>query len=75
MKYILAFIENYGGTSVHEWYGGGSYIFQGEKYAVITSINKAKRFQSRKNAENAHKKLSASCVNVNNEFDILEVEE
>ena len=46
-----------------EVYGGGSYIYEGEKYAVFDSFN-PKLYKSAKVAENSAKKLIDSCVNL-----------
>ncbi len=73
MKYILIFIYS---SAPREYYGGGSYIFRGEKYAVLArSKDEAKRFKSRRIAENAYKKLFESCVNVEARYEIVEVPE
>ncbi len=70
--YILVFVYHDG--SPKEYYGGGTYIVGGEKYAVITQREKAKRFKSRKVAENAYKKLLLSCANVEEGFEIEEAD-
>lgn len=58
-----------------EVYGGGSYVYEGEKYAVFDSWN-PKLFKSAKVAENAAKKLQKSCVNLlGSEYDIEEVDD
>ena len=71
-KYRVLFRWTYGRPEV---YGGGSYIFEGEKYAVLDSWN-PKLFKSAKVAENAAKKLQESCVNLlGSEYEIEEVED
>lgn len=61
--YILVF--TYQDGSPNEYYGGGSYRVQGEKYAVLArSKEEAKRFKFRKVAENTFNKPFVSCVNV-----------
>lgn len=71
--YILAF--TYQDRSRSEYYGGGTFVVNGEKYAVLVSKEKAKRFKSRKIAENSYNKLFKSCVNVMGGFQIEEVME
>lgn len=58
-----------------EFVSGGSYVFKGEKYATFGYRDTAKRYKSRKIAENAMKKLQASCVNMDGNAEILEVKE
>lgn len=55
-------------------YGGGSFIYQREKYAVLNSL-KPKLFKSEAVARNAAEKLLASCVNTGDSYDIEEVDE
>lgn len=69
--YILVFTYHDGSRS--EYYGGGTFVVNGEKYAVLVSKEKAKRFKSRKVAENSYNKLFESCVNVMGGFRIEEV--
>lgn len=71
--YILAFIYRDG--SPREYYGGGTYVAGGEKYAVVASRKNAKCFKSKKTAENACNRLSSSCVNTGEEHLIEEVTE
>lgn len=60
------------GCMPDETYGGGSYIFQGEKYAVLND-EEPKLFKSEKVARNAAEKLLASCVNTGVSYSIEEV--
>lgn len=69
----LAFIYDEFTYSRREYYLGGSYIFQGEKYACIGNREDAKQFKSIKVAENAYKKIYMSCTNVPETFEIEEV--
>jgi hypothetical protein len=55
---------------------GGTYIHQGEKYAVVVENPKeAKKYQGFNRACNAYKKLNQSCCNVNGHCRVLPVEE
>lgn len=71
--YILKFIYHQGVRTV-EYYGGGTYQFGGEKYAVLSSSN-PKLFKSAKSAENSYHKLMKSCVNVPSEYVVEEVDD
>lgn len=72
MKYIIAI---YDGIHV-DYIVGGSYVFQGEKYAALTATRKeAKRYSSYNRASAAFKKLHTSCVNTYGTCKIEEVEE
>jgi len=55
-------------------YGGGSFVYQREKYAVINSL-KPKLFKSKEVARRAAEKLMESCVNTGSFFEIEEVDE
>ena len=72
MKYIISIHE---GTHA-DYIVGGSYIFQSEKYAILTeSKEEAKRYSSYGRASAALKKLCISCVNMYDTCKIEEVEE
>lgn len=74
MKYIIRL--KYSGYNSAEYISGGSFVYQGEKYACITNVFKdAKRYSSYKVAVNARNKLFSSCTNVPSEYEILEVNE
>ena len=47
-----------------DYIGNGTYHVQGEKYAVLTDIENAKRYTSEKRAINAARKLRESCCNI-----------
>ena len=55
-----------------ETYGGGSYTFQGQKYAVFNN-REPKLYKSRKIAERSAQQLIKSCVNVSDTYEIIEV--
>ena len=57
----------------NEYYGGGSYMYQNEKYARFSSFDKAQRFTSYRRAVAAHASLFRSCVNVPREFEVGEI--
>jgi hypothetical protein len=52
-------------------YGGKTYIFQGEKYAVMTDKANAKSYKTKAQAIRSVNMLNASCVN----FDYDEIVE
>lgn len=55
---------------------GGTYQFQGEKYAVVVEREyEAKKYKSFNIAYNAYKKLNKSCCNINGRVNIYAVEE
>ena len=59
-----------------EFYKGGTFRHQGEKYACISTDKRdAKLFKSRKVAENAYLRLRESCVNIEDMYEIIEVED
>lgn len=58
----------------NEAYTGKSYIYQGERYAILDDKN-PKIYKSRKNAENAAKKLVQRCANISPEYQIIEYKE
>lgn len=71
MKYIIGIYDG-----IHaDYIVGGSYIFQHEKYAILTECRKdAKRYSSYNRASAALKKLHTSCVNIYGKCKIEEVE-
>lgn len=76
--FILAFYYDYGELGSHrhiEYFKGKTHYFQKEKYACICSFPwEAKKFKSKKVAENTYFKLCESCVNVPEKYDIIEVQ-
>ena len=54
-----------------ETYGGGSYVVNGEKYAVLDD-EKPRLYKSERVARNAAEKLIRSCVNVGVDYSIVE---
>lgn len=72
MKYKIVYSYHDGSRS--ETYSGGSYIFQGERYAAFDD-RKPKLYKSRKVAENSAEKLICSCVNTSTTYKIVEVAE
>lgn len=74
-KYVIAFKESMGRH--REYYSGGSYMYDGEKYVNYgRGIQDAKRYTSRKIAENSAQKLArGNCVNVTPYYEIIEVKE
>ncbi len=73
-KYIVKIRDN---TGYAYFIGdGGTYQFQGEKYAVIVeSAREAKRYTSLTRAKNAFEKLFESCVNVRGTVEFMEVDQ
>ena len=72
--YRLMFIYNDGCHP--EYYCGGTYIYDREKYAVVSeNWKKAKLFKSEKMAQNAYDKLYKSCINVGCACEIQYVED
>ena len=67
MKYCEILFDN-------EAYTGKSYIYQGERYAILDDKN-PKIYKSRKSAENAAKKLVQQCANISPEYQIIEHKE
>lgn len=70
--YVLRFLYN---NHHSEYYGGGSYMHHGEKYARLSDNTTSKRFTSVKRAENAYAKLFESCCNIPCEYEIVEFPE
>lgn len=55
---------------------GGSYQFQGEKYAVVVErADEAKKYRSYRIAQNAYNKLLNSCCNVMGKVEIIGIDE
>lgn len=54
-----------------ETYGGGTYVVNGEKYAVLND-EKPKLYKSEKVARNAAESLFWSCVNSGVDYSIVE---
>lgn len=74
MKYIIKVSYSFLTWSKPEYIGSKTFIHQGEKYAVLTKKENAKRYSSEKIAENSIKKLKMSCSNLADcEFEIEEV--
>lgn len=74
-KYVILF---HSPTENHKRFiVNGSYIAQGEVYhSVSETIDKAKRYTSRKRAEKAAQKLSqGKYVNLSSNFEIIEVDD
>ena len=65
MKFIVKFTDTVANDRI-EYLGTGTYVFGGERYAVLVgnSPGEAKRYSSRAKAENAAKRLSENCENV-----------
>lgn len=55
-----------------ETYGGGTYIYQGEKYAILNDLQ-PKLYKSKGMAERSAKQIFQSCSNVGYEYEIVEV--
>lgn len=70
MMYKIVFRYHFNQES--ETYSGGTYIFQGEKYACFDCKN-PKLYKSAKVAENSARKLAESCVNTSSFFEIIKV--
>lgn len=68
MYYIVFYYHDKHGAEI---YSGGSYVFQGEKYACFDCVN-PKLYKSEKVAENVAKKLLNSCTNTGCGFEVLE---
>lgn len=60
------------GNMPDEVYGGGTYVVNGEKYAVFND-QKPKLYKSEKVAMAAARKLLVSCVNAGVSFSVVEV--
>lgn len=72
-EYVILF---HNPTKNHrEFIVNGSYVVQGETYhSVTTTMDKAKRYTSRKRAEKAAQKLSqGKYINLSSNFEIIEV--
>ena len=74
LKYIIKITD----ATRYEYYvgEGGSYQFQGEKYAVVVErAGEAKKYKSFAVARNAYKKLFDSCCNLVGKFEIIGIDE
>lgn len=71
MKYKINFYYNNGMT---ETYSGGTFVFQGERYAIFDCMN-PKLYNSKKIAENSAKKLIISCVNTSPNYEVVKDDE
>lgn len=54
-----------------ESYGGGTYYYQGEKFAVLNN-RKPKLYRSKGIAERSAQQLIKSCANVSDDYEIVE---
>lgn len=66
MKYVI-YVQG-----VREYYRGNTYIHQGETFPAAGNLSEAKRYSSKKRAENAVKVLEQKC---GDDFYVEEVEE
>jgi len=57
---------------VRDYYRGNTYTHQGETFPATAKLSEAKRYSSKKRAENAVKSLNQKC---DDDFDIEEVAE
>ena len=74
LKYIVKITDATG--YVYYIGNGGSYQFQGEKYAVVVeSANVAKRYKSYNIARSAYEKINCSCCNVIGNMEIIGIDE
>lgn len=72
-KYVIVFHYAAGYTA---FIGNGSYIHQGEKYAVLVeNYQEAKRYKTRGPARAAVNRLVESCSNASQDFTIEEVDQ
>lgn len=72
-KYVIVFHYPAGYTA---FIGNGSYIHQGEKYAVLVeNYQEAKRYKTRGLARAAVNRLVESCSNASQDFTIEEVDQ
>lgn len=77
MKFIIKTLDNLMSYQT-EYIGSGTYIVNGEKYAVVvgTDISLARRYSSYARAENSIKKLMETCCNMTNtNYEIIGVED
>lgn len=69
-KFIIEYVEQTYGYYVAKGY----YIFGGEKYRCITDIpTKAQTYSSYNKAKQVAEQLQLSCVNVSNQYNIVEI--
>ena len=73
-NYIIKFKYNDG--SPPEYISGGTYSVLGERYAAVVGSQReqAKKYTSKKRAENAAERLAKSCANLSWDYDIEEVD-
>lgn len=64
-------VFHYSDGNSSEVYGGGTYIFQGEKYAVMNS-DSPKLYKSEKVADRSAKRLRGSCTNTGVDYSIVD---
>lgn len=70
-KYVIVFHYPAGYTA---FIGNGSYIHQGEKYAVLVeNYQEAKRYKTLGSAKAAVTRLVQSCTNASQDYTIEEV--
>jgi len=60
-----------------EFIGKGTYFIQNEKYCVLVEMDlkSAKLYSSKAKAVCAVNKLSKSCINVNGNYEIIEIKD
>lgn len=84
-RYVVRFIYH-DTTCSYDYYGGKSYRYCGEKYAVICGLEEARRYKTKEQAEKAVLERvfdsdsigslgSRSCFNAPDDFEIIEIEE
>ena len=74
LKYIVKITD----ATRYEYYigNGGSYQFQGEKYAVVVErADEAKKYKSYKIARASYEKLYCSCCNLVGRVEIIGIDE
>lgn len=71
-KYIIEYNEH-----TYSYYvAKGCYVFGGEKYRCITDTpTKAQKYSSYNKARQVAEQLQLSCVNVSNQYNIVEIME
>lgn len=57
MPFIIVIPEGYG----NDYYGGSTFVHQGEIFPSLVMRDEAKRYKSRKVAENSAKALGKKC--------------
>lgn len=53
----------------------GSYVYEGEKYKVIDSLDHAKEFKTKESAEKELDRLRSRFINIDDECVVMEVED